>query len=90
MRACAEQFYLNLLFTKHSLLTLNQSPTAGSTLGFKHKLEFGLKRSGHLNPMSDRKLSSEFIEMQKRSKLGKNNPQFGVIKSANTIAKLVK
>jgi len=40
--------------------------------------------------MSDRKLSSEFIEMQKRSKLGKNNPQFGVIKSANTIAKLVK
>jgi hypothetical protein len=28
--------------------------------------------------------------MQKRSKLGKNNPQFGVIKSANTIAKLVK
>lgn len=34
--------------------------------------------------------SPEFIAMQKRDKTGPNNPQFGVIKSADTIAKLTK
>jgi hypothetical protein len=41
-----EQFYLDLLFNNYSLLNLNNSPTAGTTLGFKHKDEFRLKRSG--------------------------------------------
>jgi len=35
-----EQFYLDILFSKYSMLKLNNSPTAGSTLGFKHKEEF--------------------------------------------------
>ncbi len=30
-----EQYYLNILFNNYFLLTLNSSPTAGSTLGFK-------------------------------------------------------
>ena len=34
-----EQFYLDLLFKDFSLSNLNFSPTAGSTLGFKHKKE---------------------------------------------------
>ena len=33
-----EQFYLDILFKTYPLLTLNKSPTAGSTLGFKHTL----------------------------------------------------
>jgi hypothetical protein len=41
-----EQFYLDILFSKYSMLKLNYSPTAGSTLGFKHKEEFRLNRSG--------------------------------------------
>jgi hypothetical protein len=63
-----EQLYLDLLFSKQyisnsvksmvdSSLILNNSPTAGSTLGFKHKLDFGLNRSGLLNPMTGRKFS---------------------------------
>ena len=31
-----EQFYLDILFKTYPRLTLNKSPTAGSTLGFKH------------------------------------------------------
>jgi hypothetical protein len=37
-----------------------------------------------------REFSPEFIEAQKRDKSGANNPQFGVVKSAATIAKLTK
>lgn len=85
-----EQLYLDLLFSNYSSLNLNNSPTAGTTLGFKHNPEFGLKRSGNLNPMAGRRFSPEFIEMQKRNKVGANNPQFGVIKSPATIAKLTK
>jgi hypothetical protein len=84
-----EQLYLDLLFSNF-YPSLNNSPSAGSTLGFKHKPEFGLNRSGLLNPMTARKFSPEFIEMQKRNKIGVNNPQFGVIKSSDTIAKLTK
>jgi group I intron endonuclease len=100
-----EQLYLDLLFTK-LYPSLNNSPSAGPTLGFKHKPEFGLNRSGVLNPMMGRKLSPEFIEMQnlcswslpwqwlikgkRRNKNGVNNPQFGVIKSSYTIAKITK
>jgi hypothetical protein len=49
-----EQIYLDLLFKIYPLLTLNNyslKATAGSTLGFKHSTDFGLKRSGNLNPM---------------------------------------
>lgn len=85
-----EQIYINLLFQLYPSLALNNSPTAGSNLGFKHKPEFAIKRSGFLNPMANRQLSPEFIAMQKRSKKGIKNPQYGVNKSAATIAKLTK
>lgn len=85
-----EQFYLDLLFKIYFSLTLNNSPTAGSNLGFKHKPDFGLKRSGSLNPMSGRLFSPEFLFMQKRDKKGINNPMFGTKKSTKTLAKLIK
>ena len=87
-----EQFYLDILFKTYPLLTLNKSPTAGNTLGFKHTavLRLGLRRSGTLNPMSDKQLSPEFVFMQKRDKKGINNPQFGNKKSPTTYAKLIK
>ena len=69
---------------------LNNSPTAGSTLGFKHTIEFKLNRTGKLNPMYEKTLSAEFIKMQTRNKFGANNPQFGVKKSTETLAKLTK
>lgn len=85
-----EQFYLDILFSKYPMLKLNNSPTAGSTLGFKHKEEFRLNHSGKLNPMYNKTFSTEFKNMQIRNKVGINNPQFGVKKSAETIAKLTK
>jgi group I intron endonuclease len=83
-----EQLYLDLLLAANLYPSLNNSPSAGSTLGFKHKPEFGLNRSGLLNPMTARNISQDFIEMQK--KIGVKNPQFGVIKYSDTIAKLTK
>nr|YP_009558606.1 hypothetical protein [Capillidium heterosporum]AZZ06706.1 hypothetical protein [Capillidium heterosporum] len=44
-----EQIYLDLLFSKYKNLSLNNSPTAGSTLGLKQKAEFGIKRRGESN-----------------------------------------
>jgi hypothetical protein len=40
--------------------------------------------------MVGRKYSPAFLEMQNRNKVGINNPQFGVIKSPGTKAKLTK
>jgi hypothetical protein len=40
--------------------------------------------------MTARIFSPDFIDMQKRNKIGVNNPLFGVIKSPDTIAKLTK
>ena len=40
-----EQYYLDIIFKNSPNSILNNSPTAGSTLGFKHKAEFGLSRS---------------------------------------------
>jgi hypothetical protein len=40
--------------------------------------------------MFGREKSKEFIEMQTRDKSGSNNPLYGKIKSASTIAKLTK
>lgn len=85
-----EQFYLDLLFNNYPLLILNNSPTAGSTLGFKHKTEFRLRRSGNLNPMYNKQLSDEFKYMQTRNKKGTNNPLFGSKKSSITLAKITK
>jgi group I intron endonuclease len=85
-----EQFYLDLLFKKYPLLNLNSSPTAGTTLGFKHKDEFRLSSTGTLNPMSGKEFSPEFIFMQTRDKKGINNPLFGTKKSAITLAKITK
>lgn len=85
-----EQLYLDLLFKKYPLLALNNSPTAGSNLGFKHKPQFSINRLGKLNPMYGRTFSPEFIEMFKRNKAGVNNPLYGVVKSPSTIAKITK
>ncbi len=85
-----EQFYLNILFKKYPYKMLNLSPTAGTTLGFKHTAIFKLNRSASLNPMFGKTFSTEFIAMQIRDKKGKNNPMFGVTKSTETIAKLQK
>ena len=85
-----EQYYLDILFTEYSDRKLNLSPTAGTTLGFKHTSIFKLNRKGCLNPMYGKTFSPEFISMQKRDKKGKNNPMFGVKKSSATIAKIQK
>jgi len=90
-----EQFYLDILFKQaqevnYSLFRLNLSPTAGNTLGFKHSDDFKLNRSSELNPMYGKIFSPEFISMQTRNKEGKNNPMYGIKKSADTIAKLQK
>jgi group I intron endonuclease len=85
-----EQFYLNILFKDYSDKKLNLSPTAGSTLGYKHTTEFKLNMSGSLHPMFGKTYSPEFLYMQKRNKKGKNNPMFGIVKSLNTIKKLQK
>jgi group I intron endonuclease len=85
-----EQFYLNILFRKYSEYRLNNSPTAGNTLGFRHTDKFKLSRSGKLNPMYGKNFSAEFIKMQVRNKAGINNLQYGVKKSGATKAKLTK
>ena len=84
-----EQFYLDLLFNKYNHKKLNLSPTAGSTLGFKHSSKCRLNRTGPLNPMFGKVYSSEFINMQTRNKKGVNNPMFGTVKCSNTLAKLI-
>lgn len=81
-----EQFYLNILFSKYPECRLNNSPTAGNILGFKHTDKFKLNRSGNLNPMHGKIFSTprpapgsgaraEFIKMQApsgRNKAGIN------------------
>jgi group I intron endonuclease len=83
-----EQFYIDILFTQYKLSALNQSPTAGNNLGYKHKPNFSLNRLGILNPMYSRTYSPEFLNMQIRDKTGVNNPQFGL--SQKTLAKITK
>lgn len=49
-----EQYYLDLLFNNYLLQIINLTRIAGSTKGYKHRpefAEFGLNRSGNLNPM---------------------------------------
>lgn len=85
-----EQIYLNIIFIQDKSLVLNLAITAGSTLGFKHSKEFRDNRSGSKNPMHNREKSPEFLAQQTRDKSGVNNPQYGIIKSEATIAKLTK
>ena len=49
-----EQHYLDILFNKYAHLVINFYKQAGSTKGYKHKYEFKLNRTGHLNPMYGR------------------------------------
>jgi hypothetical protein len=42
------------------------SRIAGSTKFYKHRPDFGLNRSGILNPMFGRVKSKEFLDMQNR------------------------
>jgi hypothetical protein len=65
-----------MLFINYPQLVINLAKIAGSTKGYKHKLEFGLNRSGQLNPMFGRVKSKEFLEMQNRNKSGSNNPLY--------------
>ena len=74
-----EQHYLDIIFKYDKEIIMNNSPTAGTTLGFKHKPEFGLSRSGSLNPMSGKIFSSEFLDMQKKNKMGINNPNYPLL-----------
>ncbi|WRT63577.1 cytochrome c oxidase subunit 1 [Kwoniella shivajii] len=86
-----EQYYLNLLFnTIPTLLIMNLSPTSGTTTGYSHGEAFKLARTGLLNPMYGRELSPEFIAQQTCDKTGANNPQYGVVKSEETVRKLTK
>ena len=85
-----EQFYLDILFNKYSDKKLNLSPKAGSTLGFKHSLNFKLSRQGSLNPMHGKIFSCEFLHMQTKDKTGQNNPMYGKIKSLETRLKTTK
>jgi group I intron endonuclease len=83
-----EQYYLDIIFKNVPNSIMNNSPTGGSTLGFKHKADFGLSRSGSLNPMKGKIFSSEFL--QKKDKTGKINPNFGNKKSTITLSKIIK
>jgi group I intron endonuclease len=85
-----EQYYLDMLFNNFPNLALNLSKVAGSTKGYKHKIEFGLNRKGSLNPMFNLSKSKEFIEMQSKDRRGPKNPLFGQIKSPSTLAKITK
>ena len=42
------------------------------------------------NLKDGKQFSPEFLHMQKRNKMGVNNPNFGSVKSAHTIEKLLK
>ncbi len=85
-----EQYYLDIIFNKELYLKLNLSPSAGTTLGFKHSKQFKLSRTGELNPMYGRDFSSEFLEHQKKDNSGIKKTMYGIKKSAETITKLQK
>ena len=85
-----EQHYLDMLFINYPQLVINLAKIAGSTKGYKHKPEFGLNRSGQLNPMFERVKSKEFLEMQNRDRSGSNNYLYGKFKTSSTIAKITK
>jgi group I intron endonuclease len=79
-----------MLFINYPQLVINLAKVAGSTKGYKHKPEFGLNRSGQLNPMFGRVKSKEFLEMQNRNRSGSNNFLYRKIKTSSMIAKITK
>ena len=86
-----EQYFLDLLFSNiPAQLVLNLSPTAGTTTNYRHTDAFKKARTGALHPLYGRPKSPEFIAIQTIDKRGKNNPQWGVVKTAETRAKLTK
>lgn len=86
-----EQTYLDTLFaTFPAHLVLNLVRVAGTTTGYTHTQEWRNARMGAGNPMSNRQYSPEFIAEQQKDKNGANNPQFGVVKTPETVAKLTK
>ena len=85
-----EQHYLNILFNKYSNLVMNLSKVAGSNKGYKHKPEFGLNRTGNLNPLFGRVKSKENLDVQNKDKSVSKKPNFGKKKSLFTLAKLIK
>lgn len=85
-----EKFYLDIIFALGKNRIYNYSPTAGTTLGYKHSLKFIEARKGKGNPMYGRTFSPVFLAMQKQSKVGHLNPQFGRPPSPLTLDKLRK
>nr|YP_009710704.1 GIY-YIG homing endonuclease [Amanita phalloides]QFZ98652.1 GIY-YIG homing endonuclease [Amanita phalloides]WLF85163.1 hypothetical protein [Amanita phalloides] len=61
-----EQYYLDIIFKYDKNMNMNNYPTAGTILGFKHPPSLGLNRSGYLNPMSNKIFSPEFLAMHKK------------------------
>ena len=94
-----EQYYLDLLTPEYNILK-----KAGSFLGFVHSEEtiakfrkIGINRfysnehKAKLIALNKKKYESkEFLEMQQKDKKGENNPLFGKIKTASTLAKITK
>ena len=90
-----EQVYLDILFNSLDCkdLVLNNSPSAGNNLGYKHSSIFRASapnRMGILNPMYNKQLSSEFLLMQKTDKRGALNPNYGKKKSNETLNLITK
>lgn len=89
-----EQFFLDWALKSYGLGVLNILPLADSSFGYKHREETLSKmrdiKLGEKNPMYGKSKSDAFIFHQKRDKFGANNPQFGVKKTKETIAKLTK
>jgi len=89
-----EQYYIDLVFKVFSAdMVVNLSPTAGTTTGFTHSQAFRDNRTGDNNPMhpsTGRPFSAEFTAQQGVDRSGAKNPQYGVIKSVDTIAKITK
>lgn len=85
-----EQYYLDKIFKFYPDKMINLNKQANTTLGTKHSKKFSENRIGILNPIYFKEKSIEFVKIQYRDKKGKNNPQYQVIKSPETIDKLSK
>lgn len=89
-----EQVWLDLLFaTVPRHLIINLSPTSGTTTGVRMTETQRASRRGTGNPMHPSKgvsFSPEYLSQQSKDRSGLNNPQYGVIKTEKTRAKLTK
>ena len=55
-----EQYYLDIIFSNDNNLKLNLSPSAGTSLGFKHSKDFKLNRTGTLTQCTDERFLLNF------------------------------